>query len=87
MCLLLDLLLNLKRATEQLGGHFHGTGISKGNKTHHNPIQDATTFIMAMEKGSRIDHHLSSTDSKQVKENSLKIQSIAETTSFVGGRV
>ena len=76
---------NFKKATEQLGGHFHGTGISKGSKTHHNAMQDATTFMMAMEKkGSRIDHHLSSTHSKQVEENRLKIRSIAETIIFCG---
>ena len=76
---------NFKKATEQLGGHFHGTGISKGSKTHHNAMQDATTFMMAMEKkGSRIDHHLSSLQSKQVEENRLKIRSIAETIVFCG---
>ena len=57
---------NLKKANEQLGGHFHGTGMSKGNKTHHNAMQDATTFMVAMEKkGSRIDHHLSSNKLKK----------------------
>ena len=76
---------NFKKATEQLGGHFHGTGVSKGSKTHHNAMQDATTFMTAMEKkGSRIDHHLSSLHSKQVEENRLKIRSIAETVIFCG---
>ena len=76
---------NLKKANEQLGGNFHGTGMSKGNKTHHNAMQDATTFMVAMEKkGSRIDHQLSSTHSKQVEENLLKIRSIVETIIFCG---
>ena len=73
---------NFKKATEQLGGHFHGTGVSKGSKTHHNAMQDATTFMT--KKGSRIDHHLSSLHSKQVEENRLKIRSIAETVIFCG---
>ena len=48
-------------------------------------MQDATTFMMAMEKkGSRIDHHLSLTNSKQIEENHLKIRSIAETIIFCG---
>ena len=38
--------------------------ISKGSKTHQNAMQDAITFMMAIEmKGSRIDHQLSSTHS------------------------
>ena len=73
---------NFKKATEQLGGHFHGAGVSKGSKTHHNAMQDATTFMT--KKGSRIDHHLSSLHSKQVEENRLKIRSIAETVIFCG---
>ena len=36
---------NFKKATEQLGGHFHGTGTSKGSKSHCNAMQDATTFM------------------------------------------
>ena len=53
-------------------------------------MQEATAFITTMEKkGSRIDHHLSSLHSKQVKqveENRLKIQSIVETIVFFCGR-
>ena len=60
---------NFKKASEQLGGHFHGTKASKGSKTHYNAMQDATTFMKAMKKkGTRIDHHLSSLHSKQVEE-------------------
>ena len=47
---------NFKKATEQLGGNFHGSGISKGNKTHHNAMQEAAAFITTMEKkDTRID--------------------------------
>ena len=48
-------------------------------------MQGATTFMKAMKKkGTRIDHHLSSLHNKQVEENHLNIQSIAETMIFCG---
>ena len=63
-------LTNLKKATEKLREHFHGTGGNTPRKYHLQAVEKAESFKSVMEnKLLSIDQHLSSIRAEIVSQN------------------
>ena len=74
---------NFKKSSELLHDHFNDTGKSGGKKYHQYAVQDAMQLSSVVE-GHRtsIDTQLISDQEKRIRENRLKMRSIAETVTF-----
>ena len=75
---------NFKKSSELLHDHFNDIGKSGGKKCHQYAVQDAMQLLSVVE-GYSIDTQLISDQAeKRIRENRLKIRSIAETVIFCG---